>query len=218
MKKTGAAVVFHLIVAMLLSGCLLRSGGAAPPAALKIVVVVIEENAAGTQTAGPSTGPAIGPSVGLSIGEILLVERLTKAGFQVVPGKWEASTEMDHRRLMSSTDEGARLRARLSDTTGAERLVVLVVTVEENDISGLPVSGHGFVSWNATLRIEALDLKRGIVLAAATATKPGMGLSREAAARKAIEKAMDTLLGGAGAQVPRQEAPFLRDLRAGATR
>lgn len=224
-QEMGGAALCSVVLAVLLSGCVLRSGDTGPAASLRVVVLAREESPANRPNSGRSARPPVGgsvgqpvgPSAGPSVGEILLVERLTKAGFQVVPVEWGASGEMDPTRLLSA-DKGPRLRARLSDRTGADRLVVLVVTTEENDLSGLHVSGHGLVSWNATLCIEALDLKKGIILAAATMSKPGVGLSRESASRKAIEKAMDALLGRASMHVPAEDPPFMRDLRAGAGR
>lgn len=200
---SGGLAVCCFAVVMALSACVPRARDPARPPSANVVVVVSEAH------------PGVGTSPAIFAGETLLVERLTKAGFRVIHGTPGAPGELNSSTLRSGTDEGARLRLRLSGTAGADRIVVLFVTTDENDTSALPEAARRFVSWNATVRIEAMDVQSGMVLAAAMATKPGMGLSKDVASLKAIEKAMDAVL---GIQASGEEAPFLRDLRAGGNR
>lgn len=147
----------------------------------------------------------------ISVSEVLLVDRLRQAGFSPVPWKVPSADHTDPWSLMKDAEGGAAFRSRLSAETGADRAVILKATTAQNDISGLPIGPSRFVSYNATLQILAIDLKSGIALASAMATKPGLGLSKEVAMTKAIEKAMDALLGEARPDTP---APFFRELKA----
>ncbi len=152
-------------------------------------MVLIKENFEGKQN-----------NPGFTETEIISQEIMGNSGFEFVdPNMIQELMKKDKRKMAkaASGKVSEDVQDLLLDDTGAEILIIGTAQTKAQGGKLLKSYGAGSMqSRSAIIRLKAIDLYTGKILASVSRQAPGLHIEAETASKKAIEAALKKILGG----------------------
>ncbi len=149
--------------------------------------------------------------------EMIVQEIMGNSGFEFVDANMIQELMKKDKRKMTKAASGKvseDVQDLLLDDTGAEILIIGTAQTKAQGAKTLKSYGAGNMkSRSAIIRLKAIDLYTGRVLASISRNAPGLHIEAETASKKAIEAALKKILGGKDYDTGKFKAgPFMKKI------
>ncbi len=149
--------------------------------------------------------------------ELIIQEIMGNSGFQFVDAAMIQQLMKKERSKMSKAASGSvseDVQDLLLDDAGAEVLIIGTAETKSQGAKTLSSYGAGNMkSKSAIIRIKAIDIYTGNILASISRQAPGLHIESETASKKAIEAALRQIIGGNDYDTGKFKAgPFMKTI------